>query len=431
MARTSSSSDKSGQETEGTAEFESLFGLDDLQKYVGSDYIISRGSKLSEKQKEKVTELIKEIRSDFPLFVAIMRASNVTPHQPSLVVPIRYGDAHFPRKSQTVTLQRPGKNKKWHAKFDIRKDGSSHKYILSSSWSQFVRDNHVCQGDICIFQPMNDTNEKFMATVYLLRESKSYSFSGRTRKKTTNANRVSYFEAGPRAKVTSTTHAMAEPVDGEMLHVWDVALAKQLIRGISISVGASSLHTIVFDKPYASKYLPDGEQTLILMRTRNKKKWEVKINPRTDGVQILTLGWNTFVDDNLAIEDICLFQLMNNERSLIMAVDIIHHRANPPFLYCYGCGVEQEPDLFDDSEGPSQPPLYVVLSGAVGVSLRTPISQHIMSYFMDENHLHDFDTLYAAPYLPDGEQTLTLHRTGWCKSWSALMHNRRIFDGEL
>ncbi|GJN12891.1 hypothetical protein PR202_ga31214 [Eleusine coracana subsp. coracana] len=43
----------------------------------------------------------------------------------------------------------------------------------------------------------------------------------------------------------------------------------------------------------------------------------------------------------------------------------------------------------------------------------------------------DFDTLYAAPYLPDGEQTLTLHRTGWCKSWSALMHNRRIFDGEL
>ncbi|GJN13321.1 hypothetical protein PR202_gb00013 [Eleusine coracana subsp. coracana] len=397
-------------------------------------------------------------KEDFALRPSVFGFLQLSPW--SNVVPIHYGDAHFSRKSQIVTLQRPGKNKKWHAKCYIRKDGSSHRYILSSRWSHFVRDNHLRRGDICIFQPTNDTNENFMATVYLLRESKSYSFSGRTRKKTTDANRVSYFEARPRAKVTSTTHAMAEPVDGEdaaclgcnsgrtahqrhlkcddpevpskdlymlsghahwtkeqvqkveeRVHNIQSEVPIYVGRMIKVSVGASSLQTIVFDKPYVS--------------------------------------WHTIVDDNLlAIEDICLFQLMNNERRLTMAVDIIHHRTNSPFLDCYGCVVKQEPDRFDDSKGPSKPPLYVVLSGAdltpaqewiVEDKVKTIQSgMPIFVAAMNKNIIGDksifaldFGTLYAAPYLPEGEQSLTLHRIGWCRSWRAVMHNRRMLDGEL
>ncbi|TVU46116.1 hypothetical protein EJB05_05634, partial [Eragrostis curvula] len=413
------------------------------------------------------------------------------------VIPIHYGDAYFPRNSQIVTLQRRGKNKEWHPKFDIRKDGSSYKYVLSGNWLEFVKDNSVHQGDICIFQPMKGVDETFLATVYLLRESKAYSLGSRTRKKATGGYRVrSCDESRPRAKMTSTIPVKEESFEGEnapysrcnyghrthqrhlesdesevhskhlyMLSGQTHLTAEQMknveekVHSIQsevpiyvakmnkISVGANSLDTIVFDRPYATEYVPDGEQTLILMRIGKKRKWKVKMNPRSD-MQIVTLGWHKFVDDNhLGVEDIFLFQLMKNERRLTMTVYIIHHREKSPLLDCYGCEVKQEPDVFD-SEGPSEISLYIVLRGT-GLTLAQEkiVQEKVMDIqsempvfvaTMNKNiiggkgiYALDFSTLKGAPYLPDGKQTLTLHRIGWHRSWCTEMHDQRMLEGEL
>ncbi len=118
------------------------------------------------------------------------------------VIPKRYASAHFPLESQTITLQRQGKNKKWYPMFYIRKDGSG--YMLYGCWKKFVRDNHVKEGDMCIFHLTKFTGGEFGATVHLLRETKSGSLGsfhtshkrfdlrdGRTWPKVTGVRRVS------------------------------------------------------------------------------------------------------------------------------------------------------------------------------------------------------------------------------------------------
>jgi hypothetical protein len=39
-------------------------------------------------------------------------------------------------------------------------------------WSDFVHDNHVREGDICIFQPVKNAGTEFTMKVHLIRKSK-------------------------------------------------------------------------------------------------------------------------------------------------------------------------------------------------------------------------------------------------------------------
>jgi hypothetical protein len=80
-------------------------------------------------------------------------------------------------------------------------------------------------------------------------------------------------------------------------------------------------------KRYATKYLPDGEQTLTLLRKGKSTTWKTKMLPRSgdSNGHMLSLGWRDFVHDNrLEVEDICLFQQMDDRR-LTMTVYIIRH----------------------------------------------------------------------------------------------------------
>lgn len=79
-----------------------------------------------------------------------------------------YAIAHFPDKTTNVTLETPGKSKKWHPKFYKRDE--SRKNLLMGQWLDFVRDNHVQEGDICLFLPTKDEiRHTFM--VYILHET--------------------------------------------------------------------------------------------------------------------------------------------------------------------------------------------------------------------------------------------------------------------
>jgi hypothetical protein len=83
--------------------------------------------------------------------------------------------AHFPHKSASVTLQRPYKTKKWHPRFYMKEDRS--EYMLTGHWLDFVCDNSVQEGDICIFvAAKGGRRSKF--TVHLLRGETTRSMAG-------------------------------------------------------------------------------------------------------------------------------------------------------------------------------------------------------------------------------------------------------------
>lgn len=92
------------------------------------------------------------------------------------------------------------------------------------------------------------------------------------------------------------------------------------------SVGGSNTYVVTICKEYAAAYLPAGEQTVRLLRAERSIAWEADLEPRPWGSQVLRGGWRKFVRDNrLQVQDICLFELMTNQRRLTMMVHIIRH----------------------------------------------------------------------------------------------------------
>jgi hypothetical protein len=83
-----------------------------------------------------------------------------------------YAFAYFPHASTVVTLQRPGNSKKWHPIF--YKKNESRKNMLMGQWLNFVRENHVQEGDICLLEP-GKSEERSIFMVYLLRTKSAHS----------------------------------------------------------------------------------------------------------------------------------------------------------------------------------------------------------------------------------------------------------------
>jgi hypothetical protein len=98
-------------------------------------------------------------------------------HVPFQVIRKDYALVHFPRESQTITLQVPRKSKDWQCNLRVKPDGQSNLRL-----GNFVRDNSVREGDVCIFQPMTQVKaSRFTIMVHLLhRESIGHSPGGRT-----------------------------------------------------------------------------------------------------------------------------------------------------------------------------------------------------------------------------------------------------------
>jgi hypothetical protein len=57
---------------------------------------------------------------------------------------------------------------------DLMPDGRG--YLLTTRWQNFVRDNHLQEDDICLFQPM-PSEKGFRVMVHLLRERSTRSSS--------------------------------------------------------------------------------------------------------------------------------------------------------------------------------------------------------------------------------------------------------------
>ncbi|TVU46104.1 hypothetical protein EJB05_05622, partial [Eragrostis curvula] len=358
---------------------------DDLQMAQGADYVLSHGNSLSEAQKERVLALIQEIKPDITVFVAIMRKSNVQLPSTHLVISKKYAFTHFPHKSMDVTLQRPGNSKKWQPRFYKRND--NRMCMLKGQWLDFVCDNHVQEGDICLFLPIKG-RRKFTFMVYLLRTSAS----GSSRVET-GFERTGPCYGRSSTKMASAVHIKEESTEGENVSMengmhetseeyqesdsgenasmengmhetseeyqernsdslseppYIVALKSCLsrsqktivekrVRAIqsefpifvaimtksTIGDGDALNGRIEFGARFAASHLPDRGQTMILRCMRKIWKTKMVILPGRRR-WFLRQGWPTFVWDNgLRTGDICLFELKKNERKPTMEVHII------------------------------------------------------------------------------------------------------------
>ncbi|OEL18169.1 B3 domain-containing protein [Dichanthelium oligosanthes] len=408
MAAISSSSEESEDSPSENKSCES----DDLQTPPRADYVLLPRSYLSEAQEERVIALIQDIQPECTVFVAVMQKSHVEPPSPYLVrsqldpvgwqltslsinllllayyswllvksltscsmykqaISKAYARAHFPHESTNVTLQRPGKSKKWHLKFCKRKDRVS---MLRGQWLDFVHDNHVHEGDICLLFPTKG-GRRFTFTVYLHRATATSCRGG------ASFQRVSSCHGRSRTKMASLVPIKEESTDGENassesdMHesshdsprsdssgpsepppyivpsksclsqsqkniVEEKALAIQSEVPIFVAImkNINVYHMVEFGTRFAAPHLPHIRQT-VLLQCMNKI-WKTEMVIRSGRKRwFLIGGWSTFARDNgLRVGDICLFELKKNEGELIMKVHIIS-RERFYLESIHGCGL--------------------------------------------------------------------------------------------
>ncbi|XP_047055703.1 putative B3 domain-containing protein Os03g0621600 isoform X2 [Lolium rigidum] len=129
---------------------------DDFSSNNVPPYVV--GSYLTQVQEDKVKEIVQAINSDIPIHVTVMFKSHVNRHKCGFEFLKRFGDKYLPQEKQRVLLQLCGE--RW--KMWLNAATASRGRRLMHGWRQFVMDNDLQIGDICLFDLLND---KKMCTI--------------------------------------------------------------------------------------------------------------------------------------------------------------------------------------------------------------------------------------------------------------------------
>ncbi|KAI5002202.1 hypothetical protein ZWY2020_026852 [Hordeum vulgare] len=345
----------------------------DDQQMLSKYCVLSGRCYPTEAQKVKILALVKKIRPEIPVLVVVMKKSNVK-QSGTLVIRKDYARKHLPCEQTNIILQLPRKNKGWKCRFHIRPSGSSDAGRRNLSLGNFVPDNHVREGDICLFQPMTNVKEKrFIMTVHLLHKAGSDHYTGARTDIASNHGRTSTKMAGNTDEPLTygeeyssehEDHGISDDSEGgsEPLFMLadnasltrsqekkvlekveeiesEVPLYVAIMRKSNVYGGVGCNTPILrFGNQYTTRYLVQKSVaghhrgkgsliSLVLEREGKSRTWPTKMQHSmqhtTHAMRVLK-GWTFFARDNRLREgDVCLFQQIKNKEPLTMVIHII------------------------------------------------------------------------------------------------------------
>ncbi|XP_037410491.1 B3 domain-containing protein Os03g0620400-like [Triticum dicoccoides] len=329
---------------------------------LSSNYVLSTQCYLTKAQKVKIDALIEKIQPKFTVLVVQMKKSNVKRHA-TLIIHKDYALEHFPCVDTTVILQLPGKNKDWKCTFRIRPSGVSDAGRRNLFLYNFACDNHINEGDICLFQPMTNVKQKrFIVTVHVLHKANiDHSSGGRTDIGSNyGRKRAKMGAVKGKPHTDGKSHEVSEGSEGASGRLFMLSekacltptQRKKLLKKVKkikfkppFYVAIMSKSTVCqrgsqnnpmlrFGSQYATRYLvekfsgghPCGKRRgveLVLLREGKSRSWPTKLRHSSQGSRVLK-GWPSFARDNHLREgDLCLFKLLKCEELLTMWVYIV------------------------------------------------------------------------------------------------------------
>ncbi|CAN6343564.1 unnamed protein product [Urochloa humidicola] len=116
-------------------------------------YYTRTANRLSDEEKEEITRLA-SIQPDNPAFVTVLQMSHVRRKSNFLIFPSRFVADHLDSRLHEITLIRPNRKDKWCVKYCY---GNSAQGIRNYTFSMFVQENRLREGDICVFELMKGT----------------------------------------------------------------------------------------------------------------------------------------------------------------------------------------------------------------------------------------------------------------------------------
>ncbi|XP_045090309.1 B3 domain-containing protein Os03g0619600-like [Aegilops tauschii subsp. strangulata] len=348
--------------------------LNDLQM-PSKDYFLSGKCDLTVAQKAKIHEFIAEIRPKIPVFIVLIKKSNID-RRGTLGISKDYALKYFPSEDTNIILQLPRKNKAWKCRLHIRPSGMSNPGRRSLNWCPFARDNDVREGDIFLFQPMTNVKQsRFLVTVHLLHNAAlDHSPCGRTYigsnpgststkmggvKEEPPTDGEEYSSEHEEHEVSEDSERASEPLfiladraslsPEQNLKCLDKVEEIKFKPPFYVAImskssvcqrGSRCSAKLHFGSQYAATYLvqkfaaglhreKNSSISLVLQREGKSRSWPTKLQCKyrmgdTCNQMTYLNGWTSFARDNhLRVGDICLFKLMDNEEQLSMMVYIV------------------------------------------------------------------------------------------------------------
>ncbi|MQM01933.1 hypothetical protein Taro_034691, partial [Colocasia esculenta] len=121
------------------------------------NFLLSNRSPVTQEEIEKASKRAKEFQSDDPFFWKPMKATHVY-RGFFMAVPKEFSAEYLPSGKAKVTLRTPHGKERWVVSF--RK--VNYSYGFSGDWRKFVQDNHLKEGDACVFELKGSKKEIIM-----------------------------------------------------------------------------------------------------------------------------------------------------------------------------------------------------------------------------------------------------------------------------
>ncbi|XP_066361057.1 B3 domain-containing protein_Os12g40080-like [Miscanthus floridulus] len=137
-------------------------------------YIISSKVSLSRVQEKMVLGKVQAIGSEFLIHVSVMNKCSIGEKAFFMCFAMDYARRYLPSTTQDLILQLEGcQSKQWHTVLHVQGGHSRarDKCRIASGWAEFVSDNHLWLGDICLFE-LVETTRRLRMNMHLIRKSR-------------------------------------------------------------------------------------------------------------------------------------------------------------------------------------------------------------------------------------------------------------------
>ncbi|KAI3966128.1 hypothetical protein MKW92_019969 [Papaver armeniacum] len=240
---------------------------------------------------QATVEAVEGFEFENPFFKVTMHVSYI---KGPLRVPNDFANSYLRNITQRGIILRISDGRTWEVRYV---PGTQYNRRLSQGWYKFVADNHLKEGDICVFELVD--REKLEMNVHIFHQQKT--FDGKV---TPKLKHLPEFKA---------TLKEAEEFKSEN-PFFKVIMHNSYIKGGMVRV------PMVF----ATSHLRNTTETgMITLMGSNGRTWEVRYVSTSPHYRRISHGWRKFVADNgLKEGDVCIFELLNHGISFEMNVHI-------------------------------------------------------------------------------------------------------------
>lgn len=294
-----------------------------VQKRTKSCIVLPTGYDMTSEQRAQITTLKQKIQPELPFYITAMHRRSVA--SGILAISKNYAMEYLANKSGIIQLSRLDGSKIWAINLDIT---TKEQYAVSTGWIDFIRDNKLREGDICVFQP-SKSKDGVTLIFHPLEENHRLQPPGHI----PSTDTISPRHGVPKPPYMLPCRKTLSDQQMSELNKKVEAIQSKIPIYVAVMHNSNTAHNkmclLEFGRDYATKYLPCENQTMRLRRPGANKDntWEAVFRVQ-DRRYTLGRGWRQFVDDNkLKPGDLCLFNLMTNTKQLTMNVHIIRKRS--------------------------------------------------------------------------------------------------------